>query len=142
MSLSVLLLIAANIAMEDQQDTPAMKLFDHGGDFAIDNPTLKSRIYHATDIWMTDPACCLLSHIVISSDLINMPLSWMCCKSSKYYFHPAPPRSRKRAFIVILLLMAGVEQNPGPTHTKIKNPVTEFRPHQRPIHCSQGCTHP
>ena len=76
-SLSVLLLLATNIAMEDRQGIPAMTLFDHGGAFAIDNPTLESSICYATDIWMADPACCLPSHIVISSELIDMPLSWM-----------------------------------------------------------------
>ena len=113
--LSVLLLLAANTAMEGRQGTPGMKLLFQGCAFAVDTPALECSFSYSANIYSAEPACWLQSNIVISSDLIDLPLSWMCCRTTKYFFHPAPPRSRKRAFIAILLLMAGVERNPGST---------------------------
>ena len=60
-------------------------------------------------------------HCVIPrSELFCVPLYWMCCKSSKYYFLPNSSSNRKRIFIALLLLMSGIEPNPGPAVPKSK----------------------
>ena len=91
-----------------------MKVMDQGGAFAVDTPPLDCKIDNVADSLLSELASCLPSDVVISSDLFDLPLSWLCCRTGEYFFHPAPPRSRKRAFVAILLLMAGVERNPGP----------------------------
>ena len=57
--------------------------------------------------------------IVPCSDLFDTPLNLLCCRQSrtKYFFVLASTRPRKTVFLAFLLLIAGIETNPGPATT-------------------------
>lgn len=54
------------------------------------------------------------------SDLFSVPQTWLCCKSGRYFYRPTPKRSRKNALVTILLLMSGIESNPGPSTSDLR----------------------
>ena len=39
----------------------------------------------------------------------------LCCRPGRYFFNPQSTRSRRNIFLTLLLLMSGIEPNPGPT---------------------------
>ena len=82
----LLLLLANNTGMGDRQGMPAMKLFGQGGASAVDTPAMESCISYDVDIWFDEPASCLPLNVVISPDLMDLPLSLMCCRSTRYFF--------------------------------------------------------
>src|SRR2546425_9120354 len=49
-----------------------------------------------------------------SPQLIAIPDVLLCCKCSRYIIKPALPRKSKYIFIIMLLLMSGIESIPGP----------------------------
>jgi hypothetical protein len=49
-----------------------------------------------------------------NADLLDLPLSCLCSRPSRYFFRQTVTKSRKMVFVALLLLIAGVEQNPGP----------------------------
>ena len=53
------------------------------------------------------------------SELFDTALNLLCCRQSrtKYFFVLARTRSRRTVFLAFLLLIAGVESNPGPENT-------------------------
>ena len=55
--------------------------------------------------------------ITIYPGLINLPPSLLLCRSSTYFFRPREGRSRAAVLVALLLLLGGVEVNPGPTVT-------------------------
>ena len=48
------------------------------------------------------------------ASLFDAPLSLLCSRQNRYYFKPAN-RSWRHSFLAFLLLIGGVESNPGPT---------------------------
>src|SRR6267154_4332366 len=49
------------------------------------------------------------------AELFDAPLALLCCRQTRYYFKPAS-RSWIHSFLAFLLLIGGVERNPGPTN--------------------------
>src|SRR6267154_1394597 len=49
------------------------------------------------------------------AELFDAPLALLCCRQTRYYFKPAG-RSWIHSFLDFLLLIGGVERNPGPTN--------------------------
>src|ERR1043165_787791 len=61
-----------------------------------------------------------MSCIVIPcSELFDDALSLLCCRQlqTKYFFAPTTIKLRRRVFVALLLLMAGVQPNPRPQTT-------------------------
>jgi len=54
-----------------------------------------------------------------SAELYDTPKVLLCFRQNrtKYFFVPMSTRSWRKAFMAILLLLAGIERNPGPTHS-------------------------
>jgi len=50
------------------------------------------------------------------ADLFDTAQVLFCCRSSKYFFKPLST-SRRHVFVTMLLLMSGIEPNPGPSST-------------------------
>lgn len=52
--------------------------------------------------------------------LSELPTVWLCMRSGDYFFCPASTRPRRGFFLAILLLLSGVERNPGPPGNGIR----------------------
>lgn len=48
------------------------------------------------------------------AELFRVPLNWLCCRSSRYYFKLGLRPKKSRLLVVMLLLISGIEPNPGP----------------------------
>ena len=63
--------------------------------------------------------------ILPCSGLFDTALNLLCCRQNrtKYFFAPTLVRSRRKVFLAVLLLMAGIEPNPGPQSTSMPTPT-------------------
>ena len=55
--------------------------------------------------------------IVPSSELFNTAQFLLCCRQYRYFLKPTSRRSLRHVFVAALLLIAGIERNPGPSNT-------------------------
>ena len=84
-----------------------------GGEaFVMENPTTA----HGPFCFLSGFQYC---RTVPCSELFDTALNLLCCRQSrtKYFFVLARTRSRRTVFLAFLLLLAGVESNPGPETT-------------------------